>query len=257
MRQRENLRRSKMIELQTINAKAASEILSRWEKEDSYYSGMKNSIAGEMNMKARRNPYIQSPESVAKIEHINFPFSFPLEGPIHIVYLTPSSDAGLPHTRGKTGIAMPIFLLWEPSDKTMQHELVHLSQKQFSDKWFSFYEKTWKFRKATEEELISIPLKWRSRRRINPDTLGSPYMVWNNRYIPLSVFSSEVNPDLRFCKRGFWDLKMTQWTWEEPPGWITLFGTGFNDEHPNEIAAHWIDGSAGIDKKQYIYKMFS
>jgi len=30
-----------------------------------------------------------------------------------------------------------------------------------------------------------------------------------------------------------------------------MFGTGFNDEHPNEIAAHWIDGSAGKEKQEY------
>lgn len=257
MRQRENLRRSKMIEIHTIDAKSAPSILSKWETEDSYYSGMNSSIAGELNMKARGNPYLQTNEASARIEYVDFPFPFPLEGPIQLVYLTPSSDAGLPHTRGKTGIAMPVFLLWDPSKKTMEHELVHLSQKQFSDKWFNFYKEIWDFRKATEEEFLSIPLKLRSRRRINPDTLGSPYMVWKDRYIPLSVFTNEIKPDLRFCKRGFWDLKMTQWTWEEPSGWIKLFGTGFNDEHPNEIAAHWIDGSAGIDKRQYIYKKFS
>jgi len=246
-----------MIELQTIDATSATTVLSKWETEDSYYSGMKTSIASKLNMAARGNPYLQSQESVAKVEKLDFSFSFPLNGPIQIVYLNPSSDAGLPHTRGKTGIAMPIFLLWKPSEKTMQHELVHLSQKQFSDKWFSFYEKAWKFRKATQEEFLSIPLKWRSRRRINPDTIGSPYMIWKDRYIPLSVFSNEVKPDLRFCKRGFWDLKMTQWTWEEPPGWLDLFGRGFNDEHPNEIAAHWIDGSAGSDKQRIFREAFS
>ena len=244
-----------MIELQTIDANVASAVLSRWETEDSYYSGMKNSIAGELNMKARGESYVQNSESASTVTTI--PFSLPLNGPIQVVYLNQLSDSGLPHTRGKTGIAMPISLLWEPSQKTIEHELVHLSQKQFNDKWFSLYKEIWEFRKATEEEFLSIPLKWRSRRRINPDTLGSPYMVWKNRYIPFSVFISDINPDLLQCKRGFWDLKMTQWTWEEPSGWINLFGTGFNDEHPNEIAAHWIDGSAGIDKKQYIYKKFS
>ena len=244
-----------MIELHTIDAKSASAILSKWESEDSYYSGMKTSIAGPLNMKARGNPYIESTEARAKTEKVEF--SFPLEGPIQIVYLHPSSDSGLPHTRGKTGIAMPIFLLWNPSEKTMQHELVHLSQKQYSDKWSSFFSNTWNFRKATEQEFLSIPLKWRSRRRINPDTLGSPYMVWRERYIPLTAFVSEGSPDIRFSKRGFWDLKMTQWTWEEPPGWKDLFGTGFNDEHPNEIAAHWIDGSAGSERYRHIRQAFS
>jgi hypothetical protein len=244
-----------MIEIQTIDAKLAPTVLSKWEAEDSYYSGMKPSIAGPLNMKARGNPYLQSAEATAKVEKVNF--TFPLNGPIQLVYLHPSSDSGLPHTRGKTGIAMPVFLLWEPNDKTMQHELVHLSQKQFSERWFSFYERAWNFRKATEQVFLSIPERWRQRRRINPDTLGSPYMVWKDRYIPLTVFTNEENPDIRFCKRGFWDLKMTQWVWEEPPGWKDFFGTGFNDEHPNEIAAHWIDGSAGPERHSKIRQAFS
>jgi hypothetical protein len=98
---------------------------------------------------------------------------------------------------------------------------------------------------------MSIPEKWRKRRRINPDTLGNPYVVWKGRYIPLSVFVSDMSPDLKACKRGFWDLKMEQWTWEPPSGWVEAFGSGFNDEHPNEIAAHWIDGSASSEKQAF------
>jgi hypothetical protein len=244
-----------MIELQTVDPSRVDQILGAWEKEDSYYSGMKNSVAGPLNMSARGNPYIGSREATAKSETVAF--EFPIQGPIQIVYLDARSDAGLPHTRGKSGIAMPVFLLWHPSEKTMRHELVHLSQKQFRDRWYSFYEKIWNFRVAAETELLSIPVKWRSRRRINPDTIGTPYMVWKDRYIPLTVFSSETKPDLRYSKRGFWDLKMSQWTWQEPPEWIKTFGIGFNDEHPNEIAAHWIDGSAGKEKQQYIVNQFT
>ena len=202
-----------------------------------------------MNMKARRYPYLQTKEVVPTSK--NMDFEYPLRGPIQVVYLDGKSDAGLPHTRGKTGIALPVFLLWHPSEKTMRHELVHLSQKQFPDKWWVIYEHTWSFKKATENEFMQIPIKWRSRRRINPDTLKNPYVVWKDRYIPLSIFLSETEPDLRYCKRGFWDLKLSQWTWEEPPGWIRMFGSGFNDEHPNEIAAHWIDGSAGTEKAAF------
>jgi hypothetical protein len=237
------------INLQTIDSSAAKDILLSWEQEDKYYSGMKTSIAGIINRKARPYPYLQTSEGKAKETSMDFPF--PLEGPIKVVYLDGKSDSGLPHTRGKTGIALPVFLLWHPSEKTMRHELVHLSQKQFKSRWYKWYEEKWNFRVATEKEILSIPIKWRERRRINPDTIGTPYMVWKDRYIPLSIFSSEIQPDLRYCKRGFWDLKMTQWTWESPPDWVRTFGQGFNDEHPNEIAAHWIDGSSDKEKQKY------
>jgi len=238
-----------LLNVQILDSIKAKDTIFSWEKEDKYYSGMETSIAGPLNKKARPHPYLQTNEAKAKETTVDFPY--PLDGPIQVVYLDGKSDSGLPHTRGKKGIALPVFLLWHPSDKTMRHELVHLSQKQFRSRWYQWYQDKWNFRVATEEELLSIPLHWRTRRRINPDILGTPYMVWKNRYIPLSVFSSDLQPDLRYSKRGFWDLKMTQWTWESPPDWEKIFGQGFNDEHPNEIAAHWIDGSAGKEKQRF------
>jgi hypothetical protein len=238
-----------MIRLDTINHTQAQDYIKSWDKEDFYYKGMLTSIAGPLNMKARAYPYLQTKEVTATSK--NMEFEYPLRGPIQVVYLDGKSDAGLPHTRGKTGIALPVFLLWHPSEKTMRHELVHLSQKQYPEKWWLIYERNWFFKKASESQFTQIPMKWRSRRRINPDTLKNPYVIWKDRYIPLSIFISETEPDLRYCKRGFWDLKLSQWTWEEPPGWVLMFGSGFNDEHPNEIAAHWIDGSAGTEKSAF------
>jgi len=238
-----------MIRLDTIDTTLSATTIAAWDTEDSYYKGMKHSIARNLNIKARGNPYLQTKEGKATSENIEF--EYPLKGPIQIVYLDGKSDAGLPHTRGKTGIALPVFFLWKPNEKTMRHELVHLSQKQYSERWWNFYKIHWNFRPASEPEFLQIPIKWRSKRRINPDTLKTPYTIWKDRYIPLSIFLSETDPDLRYCKRGFWDIKMSQWTWEEPPGWVEMFGSGFNDEHPNEIAAHWIDGSAGKEKSDF------
>jgi len=237
------------VSLHTVSGGDAKNVLNSWSSEDSYYEKMPNTSPGKINVKARGYPYIASPEG--KANDFSMTTTVPIEGPIQIVYLDGRSDAGLPHTRGKKGIALPVFLLWNPSEKTLQHELVHLSQKQFPNRWWQWYKISWNFRPAKSEEFLKIPFKWRSRRRINPDTLGTPYTIWSDRYIPLSVFSSATEPDLRKCRRGFWDLSLMQWTWEEPPGWIKTFGTGFNDEHPHEIAAHWLDGSAGEEKRAY------
>ena len=226
-------------------------VFSRWEAEDRYYSGLAAADAGIYNMRARAYPYLETSEAQ--------PFSMmvksdgPVNGPVTLVYLDGQSDAGLPHTRGSSGIALPVFLLWKPSETTLRHELVHLSQKQNPGPWWRWYKQYFQFRKATNEEIDSIPARRKIRRRINPDTLDSPYTVWKDRFIPISLFLSETSPDLRQCKRGFWDLTMSQWTWEPPPGWTEMFGTGFNDEHPNEIIAHWIDGSAGEAKKRYFH----
>jgi hypothetical protein len=226
-------------------------VFSRWEQEDKYYTGMPKSDAGMLNMKARRHPYLETSESKPLSMLVNS--DVPVQGPVTLVYLNGQAEAGLPHTRGSSGIALPVFLLWSPNDQTMRHELVHLSQKQMPQLWWAWYRTYFQFRKATDGEIQSIPLRRRERRRINPDTLAAPYTVWEDRYIPLSVFLSDLNPDLRHCKRGFWDLETMQWTWECPPGWESMFGTGFNDEHPHEIIAHWIDGSAGEAKRQYFH----
>jgi len=240
------------VRINIINYLDARSVIKGWESEDGYYKDMDDALAGEVNQKARGYPYIPSSEGKAGTMMVSS--KVPIDGPLNIVYLDGRSDPGLPHTRGLKGIALPVFLLWDGGDKaskTLDHEIVHLSQKQYREKWFDFYKYKWHFELATQEQFTSIPERWRSRRRINPDTLGSPYMVWKGRYIPLSVFVSEMTPDLKKCKRGFWDLKMSQWTWDAPSGWVEMFGSGFNDEHPNEIVAHWIDGSAGSERTNF------
>jgi len=241
------------VRINIIGAGEAINVIESWALEDNYYGSMKpeKSVAGEVNQKARGYPYIQSSEG--KTGTMVVKTAVPIEGPLNIVYLDGRSDSGLPHTRGRKGIALPVFLLWDPRPNTLNHEIVHLSQKQFKERWFAFYRQKWSFELATEVQFTSVPLKWRARRRINPDTLGSPYVVWKGRFIPLAVFVSDISPDLKKCKRGFWDLEMSQWTWEVPPGWVEMFGSGFNDEHPNEIAAHWIDGSAGVERRRFFH----
>ena len=242
---------SQHVRLTVAPQSEARDILAKWEIEDSYYTSIADpdSVAGPINKSARRYPYTATKEGQANSMVVSV--SVPIDGPLNIVYLDARSDSGLPHTRGLKGIALPVFLLWQPSETTIQHEIVHLSQKQFPQRWWSWYSRVWNFRRATEDEFMGIPEKWRSRRRMNPDTLGSPYTIWKGRWIPLSVFLSETDPYLRYCRRGFWDVQMSQWTWEAPSGWVSMFGEGFNDEHPNEIAAHWIDGSAGGEKQEY------
>jgi hypothetical protein len=221
----------------------ASRIVESWESEDGYRGLLKDKyMAGSINMRARKHLYI--PSSEAQTDVLTVTTEVPVKGPVHLVFLDGMADAGLPHTRGMSGIAMPVYLLWKMDYKTLDHELVHLSQKQNYDVWWAMYRREWNFTQATDAQIKSIPLKWRSKRRMNPDTLMDPFTVWRDRFMPLSVFLSESSPDLRSCKRGFWDLSLEQWTWEPPSGWEETFGTGFNDEHPNEIAAHWLDGSA-------------
>ena len=89
-----------MIRLDTIDHTHAQDYIKSWDKEDFYYKGMLTSVAGPLNMKARGYPYLQTKEVTATSK--NMEFEYPLRGPIQVVYLDGKSDAGLPHTRGKT-----------------------------------------------------------------------------------------------------------------------------------------------------------
>ena len=235
--------------LTTYSVDDAKRLLAEAESQDFYYTKM-----NEANKKARRNPYT--------VSGVNSPttMTFEVESwiryqkkDIPIVLLDPASDSGLPHTRGGQGstgvICLPHFFAWKPNPTTMLHELIHISQKQNPEKWWAWYKNTWNFTKLEDE--TRIPEKWRSIVRRNPDTLDAPFVVWQDRYVPLAVFTSPTPSDIRETARGFYDLQRSVWTWEEPPGWIRMFGQGFNDEHPHEIAAHWIDGSGGAERQNY------
>lgn len=240
---------TQLIRFRYCTPKEGEETLFYCELKDNYRAGL-----NEVNKAARRHPYIvwnrnesEEPDGYA------FKLPCPYDASLYtnIVYMDPKADGGLPHTRGQYTICLPVYMAWTPHEKTLQHEIVHLSQKQYLDRWWKWYETHWQFKIFEEKDVI--PERWRKIKRQNPDMLDSPYVVWRDRYIPMTVFTNPLSPDLRICKRGFYDLKMNQFVWECPPGWIEQFGEGFNDEHPHEIAAHWIDGSVGKEKQEYFY----
>jgi len=140
--------------------------LDEWESIDQYRDLVSRS---PINKNARLYPYIPAAETQPSSFLIVSPV--PIQGPLQLVYLEGQSDAGLPHTRGTHGIALPVFDLWNPNPKTMAHELVHLSQKQNPERWFHWYMKHWSFRQASMLERSLIPKRWIERRRLNPDRL--------------------------------------------------------------------------------------
>lgn len=228
----------------------AVQLLSSAHSHDFYYSKM-----NDTNKKARRGAYVVSHDlNRPSVETFQMPNSIPFTTKrVDIIVLDPSSDGGLPHTRGNENgipvICMPSYYVWTPNDRTMTHELVHISQKQEPERWWRWYSTNWKFEKLEDPSVI--PEKWRGLARRNPDTLDSPFVVWKQRYVPITVFTNLTSPDLRVTERGFYDLLRNTWVWEAPPGWDSMFGQGFNDEHPHEIAAHWIDGSGGAERQKY------
>ena len=240
---------SHLIHFRYCTPKEGEELLFYCESRDKYRWSL-----NEINKKARAAPYVVWRTSVKEApDGFTFKLPCPYDTSVYtnIVYLDPKSDAGLPHTRGQYTICLPGYMAWDPNFRTLHHEVIHLSQKQNLEKWWRWYNDHWQFEVLGSGP--TVPAKWRMIQRQNPDTLDSPLVVWRKRYVPLTVFSTPSSPDLRICKRGFYDLKMNQFVWECPPGWVEMFGEGFNDEHPHEIAAHWIDGSAGKEKQEYFY----
>ena len=95
--------------LETVDSKEGRRLIDSWNKEDHYYD-FDQSIAGDINRRARKYPYI--PSSEGKVGTRSIKVNVPVVGPIKILYLDGQSGSGLPHTRGLTGIALPVFLLW-------------------------------------------------------------------------------------------------------------------------------------------------
>ena len=149
-----------------------------------------------------------------------------------IVTLFPNADAGLPHTRPPNIICVPSY--FPMTNETMQHELLHLHQRQHLAEWESkFSQQGWG--PVAENH---IPERWLRRCRLNPDTLGTRFYSWQNQWVPLPLFEREDKPDLRQCVVRWWNQKSGSLTTEPPDSFVSAFGKNHPQaEHPREVNA--------------------
>jgi len=149
-----------------------------------------------------------------------------------------SADNGYPHTRPKRIICLPAGFVHSTEDdalrETLCHEAIHIHQRANPDVWKRFcMAEGW-----TPVPDEKIPLRFREKCRLNPDTL-SPirFWAWDTSFVPLPMFSRDIHITLADVKIEWYDLR-TQALFHSPPDSFTaIYGVPSQPEHPYEIYA--------------------
>lgn len=161
---------------------------------------------------------------------------------VSIVILMPSADTGFPHTRPDRLICFPHSGRL-PSLSTFIHELWHIHQRTYPDLWARFYEKIWKCKLYS---IDNIPDELYSHMRINPDTLAQRVYCWRDTWVALPIFQSPTQPQLGECSVWFLNIRTGVWRKSAPVEWAEYFGGDERQipasahEHPNELSAYML-----------------
>lgn len=158
--------------------------------------------------------------------------SFELTRGCQLVFLHPSAEAGFPHTRPRNLICMPTGYDGDLQN-TLLHEGFHIHQRNYEKDWISYsIRQGWWPVGASE-----IPARWRERVRLNPDTLSQPYWTWEERYIPLPLFTNEASPSLPGTEIRWMDKRTGTLLKDPPRSFVDRYGPIAQPEHPFETGA--------------------
>jgi hypothetical protein len=150
-----------------------------------------------------------------------------------LVFLHPSADSGFPHTRPQNIICLPVGYGAHNLEETLLHEGFHVHQRNFEDSWISYSIRQGWWPIASSE----IPERWRSRVRLNPDTLSNQFWIWEDRYAPLPLFTNEASPSLAAAEVRWMDRRTGTLLRTPPPSFLERYGSIAQPEHPFETGA--------------------
>jgi hypothetical protein len=153
-----------------------------------------------------------------------------------IFILHPTAEAGMPHTRGPNRICLPAYFPDSRAEETIRHELVHLDQRARPKAWQErLVAEGWT---PVEEE--EIPLEWRRKCRLNPDTVSARFWMWQTRWIPMPVFQRDDAPRLRDVETWWWDRQEEHASRTPPRTFTARYGSVSSSEaeHPYELYAY-------------------
>ena len=155
---------------------------------------------------------------------------------VEVIIMTPSADGGMPHTRAPNIICLPAYFPLSQLSETMDHELVHISQRQNSVEWR---------RRALGEgwqevAVYNLPAHYIARCRFNPDTFDSRFWAWEGRHVPLPLFTREDKPELRDITVRWWDMEEERLNPHPPTSFVRRYGNlaPSSAEHPYELWAY-------------------
>jgi len=224
-------------------------VLDKAERLDGYLQACNES---EPNAKARKGQVYE----LASISKTAEKFlteavqSLPLLKGSEMVILNSSADNGFPHTRPPNYICLPASMCTEgPASQsfktTLVHEAVHIHQRNFKSLWESSVKRAgW-----TPVPKGTIPDEFLERLRLNPDTLGVPFYAFNERHIPLPLFSQ--SPSLQGTHVKWFDTRTGTLYNDAPKEFIKKYGANIHQpEHPYEIYAELFSSKPGTIETQ-------
>ena len=157
-----------------------------------------------------------------------------------VIFMNPSADGGLPHTRPPYYICIPAGMdLTTPAGKqTLTHERIHVSQRLHEDAWTDAYKTAWNWSVVTKP---ALPTQYAQRVRINPDTHNTPTYAWQGEWVPVPIFESAFAPSLKKTRIVWWHISSKNIYNASPPGFDAYYGLGGTTsaaEGPHELAAY-------------------
>jgi hypothetical protein len=153
-----------------------------------------------------------------------------------VVWMDPSADSGLPHTRAPNYICISKDFPEASFANTLLHERVHVSQRLHPSAWEKLLADTWDMKPWYG----FLPTDIQARRRINPDLLLAPLYIWKEAWVPLGLFKSTGQPKLNEIDVVWWNTTQRILTRQPPPGWNEFFGNVPAGEHPFELIAYLV-----------------
>ncbi len=212
--------------LQFLTMEEATQALAAAEKKDFFRLEV---ASDEVNTKAREGLSYMPVSGPTLILDTSW-----LKQDMNICWMSPSAEAGMPHTRELNIVCLPLYWPSTSLIETLQHEAVHLDQKKRPMEWAKWCsEQGWVY--IDEKE---IPERWLKACRLNPDTMKFRFWAYKNRWVPLPMYERTDRPKLREVRVKWWDRQTGELLVEAPAELQELIrGIGV-PEHPFEIAAY-------------------
>jgi hypothetical protein len=215
-----------------ISAAQGLQALNYAERIDGYLEQVKDSPINRMARQGQNYlPALHAPQRQVPFYNPSEPWP---SG--QVIWMDPTADAGLPHTRPPFYICMSRDFPEKDLAKTLLHERVHVSQRLHTAVWKRIFAETWDFKPWTG----NLPADLESRRRLNPDLIWQPLYIWKDIWVPFSIFRSSSQPKLAEADTVWWDASTRTLHREAPPGWVEFFGNIPAGEHPFELAAYLV-----------------
>jgi len=222
-----------------LSIKEAEEALEEAEARDEYNELVSESVINR-NARIPWKPIEAPYEWRALMEGIEYPEW--TNGLTTRIICTPEyAEGGMPHTRPTDIICIPINYNKDPEifSRMIIHELVHIVQRWRYDGFLKFINNFWDYNLLTRKQFESLPEGLLIRRRINPDTMSCPFLIWNGEWVPIVIFNEHMNgPKLSSSRVVWWNVNSKIGSDSPPLEWEQLFGENpHQPEHPFELAA--------------------